>query len=76
MYIQSRGFLFGSSLFANSTIFIYGALSVQITCISPIYIFGFQQVSNGAECVLISKQFLKDHLDKTTAHRLRMKVHV
>ncbi|XP_052768123.1 uncharacterized protein LOC128208616 [Mya arenaria] len=31
-------------------------------------------VSHGAECVLISKQFLKDHLTKDIANRLRMKL--
>ncbi|WAR20060.1 hypothetical protein MAR_001898 [Mya arenaria] len=34
----------------------------------------YLMVSHGAECVLISKQFLKDHLTKDIANRLRTKM--
>lgn len=37
-------------------------------------LFCVNQVSNGAECVLISKQFLKAQLNSSIAHSLRSKV--
>lgn len=57
----------------HQALFLFGMIYQGVTKAIPLFVHCLQ-VSNGAECILLSKQFLVEYLDTTMLLKLRNKV--